>query len=589
MQVSERKRRGNPALRAMAAKPPDISEYLRSQGFGPRELATLEVADSATIAGQLAFELNLPNSVELARAVEDIITAAKNQSGMLIRTGGTLASDLAWTQLSGSSSSPARPWLEASIVKVQIEERPPPGEKVRKLLKDGEENAARELRLQVLWTRQLAEELVAIGAPVVKTIDGCLDPDRAYELLPGKTRSSTLKRYVTMYKRWRLWLQEAKRVDPPGRPADLIDYLLVLRDEPCARTVPDSLLKSISWMERVAEFKVELRATQGRLAWAAKDKIVEVLHEGAPLIRRAPRYPVMVLVIFERVVMDDSEPTGLRVYAWAKLVKVWASLRWSDLQAIRPGELKLVEGRLATTLRRTKTSGPNRRIKEMPLCVSEAAFFENPDWLKVGFELLQWLATFSRDYLLPKLKPDFAVFEKKMAEYADVVAVSAAILQRTGMPAIVQGFWTEHSERSVLPTGLGVLGVSGPEKDLLGRWKPEGSDTYARSYGGRVAKLQLKFAVAARDENRYHVLDEREVASSLQDWLKDRHSLPEETAAEVAGKLTDKWRTGKIQVDQAPPIVLESVPDMEVEGPDADSDSQEHPDPPAAKVPRAED
>ena len=144
-------------------------------------------------------------------------------------------------------------------------------------------------------------------------------------------------------------------------------------------------------------------------------------------------------------------------------MKVWASLRWSDLQAIRPGELKLVEGRLATTLRRTKTSGPNRRIKEMPLCVSEAAFFENPDWLKIGFEL-QWLATFSRDYLLPKLKPDFAVFEKKMAEYADVVAVSAAILQRTGMPAIVQGFWTEHCERSVLPTGLGVLGVSGPEK-----------------------------------------------------------------------------------------------------------------------------
>ena len=64
----------------------------------------------------------------------------------------------------------------------------------------------------------------------------------------------------------------------------------------------------------------------------------------------------------------------------------------------------------------------------MPLCVSEAAFFENPAWLKVGFELLQWLATFGRDYLLPKLKPNFAVFEKKMAEYADVVAVSAAIL-----------------------------------------------------------------------------------------------------------------------------------------------------------------
>ena len=131
----------------------------------------------------------------------------------------------------------------------QDEDRPPPGEKIRKLLASGDERAARELRLQVLWTRQPGEELVAMGAPVVKTIDDCLDPERAYELLLGKTRSSTLKRYVTMYRRWRLWLQEAKRVDPPGRPADLVDYLLVLRDEPYARTVPDSLLKAVSWMD----------------------------------------------------------------------------------------------------------------------------------------------------------------------------------------------------------------------------------------------------------------------------------------------------------------------------------------------------
>ena len=141
--------------------------------------------------------------------------------------------------------------------------------------------------------------------------------------------------------------------------------------------------------------KLELRATGGRLAWAAKDKIVEVLYE------RSPGHP-----------SRRAEASGGPI------------------------------GHHATP------SGPNRRIKEMPLCVSEAAFFENPAWLKVGFELLQWLATFGRDYLLPKLKPNFAVFEKKMAEYADVVAVSAAILQRAGIPAIAQGFWTERSERA---------------------------------------------------------------------------------------------------------------------------------------------
>ena len=119
-----------------------------------------------------------------------------------------------------------------------------------------------------------------------------------------------------------------------------------------------------------------------------------------------------------------------------------------------------------------------------------------------------------------------------MAEYADAVVVSAAILQRAGMPAIVQGFWTERSERSVLPTALSVLGVNG-------RWKFEG-----------VAKLQLKFAVAAREENRYHTLGECEVASSLQDWLRDRHAILEETAAEIAEKLAEKWRTGSIRVER---------------------------------------
>ena len=114
MQVSERKRRRNPALRAMAARPPDISEYLRTQGFGARELATLEVADSAVIAGQLASKPNPPHSEELAKAVEGLVTAAKKEDGVLKRTGGVLASDLAWTQLAGSTGASATPWRHRS-------------------------------------------------------------------------------------------------------------------------------------------------------------------------------------------------------------------------------------------------------------------------------------------------------------------------------------------------------------------------------------------------------------------------------------------------------------------------------------------
>ena len=44
-----------------------------------------------------------------------------------------------------------------------------------------------------------------------------------------------------------------------------------------------------------------------------------------------------------------------------------------------------IEGRPATILRRTKTSGPNRQVKELPDCVSEKAYFVKPGWLTLGF------------------------------------------------------------------------------------------------------------------------------------------------------------------------------------------------------------
>ena len=94
-----------------------------------------------------------------------------------------------------------------------------------------------------------------------------------------------------------------------------------------------------------------------------------------------------------------------------------------------------MEGRLVTTLRRTKTSGPNRRVRELPVAISEHAFFVKGAWLKEGFDLLQH-ASYKRDYLMPRLKSD-GVLEPKAAGYADAMVATAGLL------------------------------------DLLGRWKPE--------------------------------------------------------------------------------------------------------------------
>ena len=75
------------------------------------------------------------------------------------------------------------------------------------------------------------------------------------------------------------------------------------------------------------------------------------------------------------------------------------------------------------------------------------------------------------------------MFANTMASYGDAMVATAVLLSAMNLPQVTQGYWTEHSERAVIPTGLSVLETPPVDKDILGRWKLEGSDTYARSYG----------------------------------------------------------------------------------------------------------
>ena len=124
---------------------------------------------------------------------------------------------------------------------------------------------------------------------------------------------------------------------------------------------------------------------------------------------------------------------------------------------------RLIEGRLLTILPRTKTSGPNRQVKELPVCVSEKAYVAKPGWLKLGFDLLQYHVRYKRDYLMPRMKGTGAL-DNRMASHGDAMVATAGLLSAMNLPAPVQGYWTEHSERS---TPLS-------DQDILGRWKRQG-------------------------------------------------------------------------------------------------------------------
>ena len=132
--------------------------------------------------------------------------------------------------------------------------------------------------------------------------------------------------------------------------------------------------------------------------------------------------------------------------------------------------------------------------------------------------------------MLPKLNKEWSGFRRVMATYNDISSYSAVVRKTTKRPGTQEplidpalaGFWTEHSERATLPTGLALLRVAKEERDMLGRWKPDGSDTYIRMYNGVVSRLQQQFARALCSGNRTALLDERDIIESANSWLADR-------------------------------------------------------------------
>ena len=95
---------------------------------------------------------------------------------------------------------------------------------------------------------------------------------------------------------------------------------------------------------------------------------------------------------------------------------------------------------------------------------------------------------------------------------------------------------------------------------MLGRWKPDGSDTYLRMYNGVVSRLQLQFARVARTGERSRTLDERDVIESAMPWITDR--CDQLSDDRVQGVLQHLQTSMECEVQQEWNEVEEEVPDV---------------------------
>ena len=146
---------------------------------------------------------------------------------------------------------------------------------------------------------------------------------------------------------------------------------------------------------------------------------------------------------------------------------------------------------LSGMMRQTKTTGAGKRVRELPIhiCGSGGHISDRP------------------------------------LSYAEAVAGSQKVMNalehkdRELIPRGWERFWTEHSERSTLASGLAALSVPKDDRDLLGRWNPEGSDVYVRTYNAVVRRMQQRFAKAVHGERPYEELDEGSIFEELKNWL----------------------------------------------------------------------
>ena len=403
-----------------------------------------------------------------------------------------------------------------------------------------------EERAAVLVT--LVDELEKFGAPVLAELEKSLNPARARESLYGKYRVSTVRRYLAYWQGFRKWVQHTSGREFPVSSTQLVDYLYAREEEGMGASIPMAVMKAAAWFEKTAGVTEMEALTAGPLVQMVASELTRKLEDRSPPIKRAPRLLACFVPALEEVVMDKYEVEATRVGAWLKLLKIWASLRFDDLANIKLENLKCYDGKLTGILRKTKTTGAGKRVRELPICVSNEAYVSRREWLMTGLKLLQEMEPTDRIYLVGSGLAQGEMVPSTLLSYQEGVMMSV-----DAMASMVDGgrrrealvpqewirFWTEHSERATLPSALACLGVAKTDRDMLGRWSPEGSDQYIRTYNTVVATMQGLFADAVRRGDAYHRFDEGSTLEDLKKWLRDKWDSPPDEA-DVA---VESWKS----------------------------------------------
>jgi hypothetical protein len=275
-----------------------------------------------------------------------------------------------------------------------------------------------------------------------------------------------------------------------------------------------------------------------------KDCVAELSERlGIRATKRGKRLLVMVIIALELYVADDSKATYSRYWAGFELLKVWGGLRLSDHWGIPPDSVRLTRRGLSAKLLESKTTGPGRRVEELPVWIGSGAWLATPEWLGLFKKLVDNYAS-ERKFLMPRPKADLeqAYLESKV-EYAQAAGMSMALMEELMMPdwKLDRGrwgphqytklilvpdmvvFWSQHSARNFLISSSVSQGFSKDERRMAARHKPEASEEYVRTQRQITERMQDRVAEAMRaGYQQEDAFDEEEVYQEIAEFLASR-------------------------------------------------------------------
>ncbi|CAE7237781.1 unnamed protein product [Symbiodinium sp. CCMP2592] len=329
----------------------------------------------------------------------------------------------------------------------------------RRLLRentDATQRAKEEQLAKKKYALQLAEILEQAKLPLVQQLEGVDRPEEVWPRIFGTRRSKTLRNRLKAWEPFRTWLQCVHEVQWPTSVRQLIDYSNERFQSECGKTVLNSFQASLAVLEQVGKV-AETQRLSSDTTWMAhlKSLTADLVGAQAP-VQQAPMMTVAMIISLELHIAREDEPEYVRAMAFVALLAVYGSMRMDDLQGMLPATMRLTAQGFKATLGRTKTTGADRRNKEVV-----AGYVR---------EVFKRLAT-------PKFED--GAYRLNVQRY---LLVEGA-----------QGFFTGHSPRNWLTSAAAVLGWSKDQRDFLGRWMIGGSGSadYARTAREVVHRIQI--------------------------------------------------------------------------------------------------